>query len=131
MGVEARHEQRRNHKDYDASDRLGSPEGPENGGIEEEERDEVPPIAYSYRPNQGSRNASINGEDRRDRSRVGESLASADMVQPEGYGRDDSERRLSSRDNGGSRTSSKQAVSHTKMELDEGAVQGAANQARL
>ena len=51
MGVEARHEQRRKPKDYDASDRLGSPEGPENGGIEEEERDEVPPMAYSYRPN--------------------------------------------------------------------------------
>ena len=29
------------------------------------------------------------------------------------------------------RQASKQAVSHTKMELDEGAVQGAANQARL
>ena len=70
-GHEARHEQRRKHKDYDARDRLGSPERPEYGGIEEEERDEVPPMAYSYRPNQGSRNASINGEDRRDRRRIG------------------------------------------------------------
>ena len=81
-GREARHEQRRKHKDYDARDRLGSPEGPEYGGIEEEERDEVPPMAYSYRPNQESRNVSINVEDRRDRRRVGEPLASADMGPP-------------------------------------------------
>ena len=33
-------------------------------------------------PNQGSRNASINGEDKRDRRRVGEPLASADMGPP-------------------------------------------------
>ena len=33
-GREARHQQRRKHKDYDARDRLGSPEGPEYGGSE-------------------------------------------------------------------------------------------------